>query len=191
MKNLPIQSGENNPVADWFGESFVLLHPQLQMLHQRGGSLSGKIKLDFGTGLAGFIGKRLAKKLGIPLQSGEHELRVDIRHRGNSLYWSRCFDEQHTVLSIFKPFGNYPDAYWLEETGPVSLKLTVDIIESGWHWRVLGIRIFGLPMPLALFPHSKAFKKIVDERYQFHVGFSMPWIGQLFCYEGGLAFEPA
>lgn len=189
MQNASTQFEDNNAVSDWFGASFVLLHPQLQMLHRRGGFLAGEIELDFGTGIAGFVGKRLAKKLGIPLQPGEHELRVDIHHLDNGLHWSRCFDGRHTVLSIFKPIGNYSDGYWLEKTGPVGLKLTVDIIDSGWHWRVLGVSIFGLPIPLMLFPQSTAFKKIVDDHYQFHVDFSMPLIGRLLSYEGSLAFE--
>jgi len=105
------------------------------------------------------------------------------------LYWSRCFDQQDTVLSIFRAFGNYPAGYWLEKTGPIQLKPTVDIVDSAWHWRVLGVRVFGLPIPLLLFPHSRACKKIINENYQFHVSFSMPWIGQLLCYEGRLVFE--
>jgi hypothetical protein len=191
MQNLPQRSDNNNAVASWFGDAFSQLHSDLQVLHCSGGILTGKIRLSFGNGLAKFIGKRLAQKLGIPLQPGEHDLRIEIRHQENSLYWSRCFDQQDTVLSIFRALGNYTAGYWLEETGPVQLKLTVDIVDSAWHWRVLGVRIFGLPMPLVLFPHSRAYKKIIDERYQFHVSFSMPWIGQLFCYEGRLVFEPS
>ena len=189
MQNMPPRSDENTAVVTWLGEAFSQLHPDLQVLHCGGGILAGKIRLSFGKGLAKFIGKHLAKKLGIPLQPGEHELRIKIHHQENSLYWSRCFDQQDKVLSIFRAFGNYPSGYWLEKTGPIQLKLTVDIIDSAWHWRVLGVRIFGLPVPLLLFPHSRAYKKIVDRHYQFHVSFSMPWIGQLFCYEGRLVFE--
>jgi len=181
----------NNAVVTWFGEAFHLLHPELQRLHRQGGSMSGKIKLNFGGGLAGYIGKRIAKKLGVPLRAGEHDLRVDIHQHGNNMHWSRCFDGQHTLLSVFEPFGAYPDGYWQETTGPVNLKLTVDILESAWHWRVLGIRVLGLPMPMFLLPHSQAYKKVVDGLYQFHVGFSMPVVGELFSYEGSLIYEAA
>ena len=109
------RTDENSAVAAWFGKAFSQLHPNLQVLHCGGGILAGKIKLNFGKGIAGFIGKRLAKKLGIPLQPGEHELRVEISHQDNSLYWSCCFDQQDTVLSIFRAFGNYPAGYWLEK----------------------------------------------------------------------------
>jgi len=180
-----------NAVVAWFGESFHLLHPELQRLHRQGGSLSGKIELNFGTGLAGFIGKRIAKRLDVPLSAGGHELRVDIHQRGNNMHWSRCFDGRHKLLSVFEPRGTYPDGYWLETTGPVSLRLTVDIVESAWYWRVIAIRAFGLPVPMFLLPHSQAYKQVVDGLYRFHVGFSMPGLGRLFSYEGSLVYEAA
>ncbi|MEO6171979.1 MAG: DUF4166 domain-containing protein [Arenimonas sp.] len=186
MQNAANKPGQTNAVSEWFAEAFFELHTQLQMLHRHGGVLTGKVELQFGRGLAGFIGKRIARKLGVPRRAGEHDLRVEIRHREDGLHWSRCFDERQNVLSIFKPVGKYPEGYWIEKTGPVTLKLGVDIIESGWHWRVLGIRALGLPMPLMLFPHSSAYKKIVGDHYQFNVSFSMPWIGRLFSYQGRL-----
>jgi Domain of unknown function (DUF4166) len=180
---------EINSVSSWFGESFFKLHPQLQKLHLQGGTLKGKIKLRFGKGLAGYIGKRMARKIGVPLQPGEHELQVKIRHDDSKLYWSRCFDGEYFVQSIFTPVGDCRRGYWLEKTGPITLKLSVDVIEAGWHWRVIAVRLFGLPLPLFLFPDSVAYKKVIDDRYQFHVGFSMPWLGQLFCYEGSMTLE--
>lgn len=189
MEQSLVCSVESNAVTQWFGETFFDLHPQLQRLHRHGGALKGMVVLHFGKGLAGFIGKRIAVKLGVPLSPGEHELQIAIHHENGKLYWGRCFDGQHIVQSIFIPFGNYREGYWLEKTGPVTLKLTVDIIEGAWHWRVMAIRVFGLQLPMFLFPDSTAYKKVLGDCYQFHVGFSMPWTGRLFCYEGNLAFE--
>ncbi len=183
--------GDSNLVQYWFGEAFSELHPQLQELHLHGGRLQGDVDLDFGKGLAAVIGHRLAKRLGMPLQAGRHVLQVDIQHKDNALYWSRCFDQQHTVTSIFKPLGNYPSGFWLEKTGPVVLKLTVDILDHDWHWRVLRASIWGLPLPMILFPTSRAYKKIVDDQYEFHVSFSMPRLGTLLCYQGRLTMAPS
>ncbi len=179
-----------NPVTNWFGDAIAELHPQLQSLHRHGGDLSGTVDLVFGKGLAGIIGRRLAKKLGMPTQAGVHALRVSIRHRENSLWWSRCFNGQQTMLSIFEPTGRHPDGNWTEKTGPVNLKLAVDIIDQGWYWRLRKVYLFGLRVPLIFFPHSLAYKKIIDGNYQFHVGFSMPLVGQLLSYEGRLICEP-
>lgn len=187
------QSGgatEVNGVTAWFGKMFFELHPRLQILHRQGGNLKGKVQLNFGQGLAGVIGRRIARKLGVPLQPGEHELRVEIRHVDSDLHWIRCFDAEHVLRSIFTPVGNYQQGYWLEKTGPVSLKLTVDVIDGAWHWRVIAASLFDLPLPLLFFPDSVAYKKVIDDSYLFHVGFSMPIIGNLFSYEGRLVFEP-
>jgi hypothetical protein len=59
---------------------FFEWHPGLQSLHLQGGILKGKIQLNFGKGLPRVLGKRVARKLGVPLQPGEHELRVEIQH---------------------------------------------------------------------------------------------------------------
>ena len=150
---------KTNPATRWFGDAFSHLHPQLQALHRHGGDLIGNVDLVFGNGLAGIIGRRLASKLGMPTQSGTHAMRVKIRHLEDGLHWSRCFNERQTVLSIFNPVGCYPDGYWLEKTGPASLKLGVEIIDSGWYWRLRNVYLFGLRMPLVFFPHSVAYKK--------------------------------
>lgn len=190
MGKQSVNSSEANAVTTWFGEMFSDLHPGLQSLHRYGGILKGNIDLHFGEGIAGVFGRRIARKLGVPIKPGKHELQVEIRHEDGKLYWSRCFDGQHIVPSIFTPLGNYQDGYWLEKTGPIVLKLAVDVIHGAWHWRVIAASFFGLPLPLFLFPDSVAYKKVIEGRYHFHVGFSMPWIGNLFSYEGSLDFEP-
>ena len=103
--------------------------------------MGGKIGLSFGKGLAKVMGKRLAQKLGIPLQPGEHELRIEIDDQEHSLYWCRCFDQQDMVRSIFRAFGNYADVYLLEKTALIQLILTVDIIDFAWRQRSL-VRAF-------------------------------------------------
>lgn len=121
--------------------------------------MGGKIGLSFGKGLAKVMGKRLAQKLGIPLQPGEHELRIEIDDQEHSLYWCRCFDQQDKVRSIFRAFGNYADVYLLEKTALIQLILTVDIIDFAWRQRSL-VRVFGLPVPGCYFRIQGRTKKL-------------------------------
>ncbi|SMC29782.1 protein of unknown function [Andreprevotia lacus DSM 23236] len=176
-------------VSDWFGPRFDALHPQLQQLHLHGGQLDGTVTMRFGSGLAGLIGKRLARKLGAPTQAGEHAFHVDIRHGDRKLHWDRRFDNAHWMHSTFEPVGRYPEGCWLEQTGPLKLRLTVDVIDGGWHWRKLGVRVGGIPLPNWLFPHSTAWKRIEDGQYRFYVAFSLPVFGLLLAYGGQL--QPA
>ena len=178
-------------VSDWFGEDFQKLHPLLQALHRHGGKLSGVVHIEVPKGLGGFVGRRLAEKLGVPTNGVEHHLEVDISHRNGYLLWERCFDGKQRMTSLFRPIGNKSDGYWLEETGPISMALTVDCPDGGWHWRCLVIRIYKMRLPMWFFPQSKAYKLIEDGKYRFYVGFSLPIIGPVLSYSGKLTHSLA
>jgi len=178
----------NMLVKNWFGDEFDNLHPLLQQLHTDGGRLSGDVEISYGKGLAGIIGARLGKKMNLP-NKGVHQLVVNISHDNDGLHWGRCFNYQALVESIFKPVGNIHQGYWVETTGPLTMKLTVDIKNGGWFWRCLKINFFGLPVPLWLIPQANAYKIIENGKYRFYVEFSLPILGSLVCYQGLLHAE--
>jgi len=177
-----------NLTKNWFGDHFSDLHPLLQKLHVDGGTLSGDVKIQYGAGLAGLIGKRLANKMTLPA-AGDNQLTVDISHDEQGLHWSRCFNGQNQVKSLFKPVGSIGEGHWIETTGPLTMNLTVDVIDGGWHWRTLAVQFMGLPIPKWLLPQTKAYKTIQDDQYRFHVEFSYPIIGSLVRYSGLLKAE--
>ena len=174
----------NSLVSKWFGDSFAELHPLLQKLHNEGGSLSGAVDIKVGAGIAGFIGKRLAKKFGVPIEAGEHKLRVDISHQEDGMHWDRCFDESKIMKSLFVPVGNKDNGYWLEKTGSIHLYLSVDIKESAWYWHSLKTKIKGIRIPAFLLPKTTAYKRIENGSYRFYVGFSLPFVGTVLSYSG-------
>jgi len=87
---------------------------------------------------------------------------------------------------LFQPVGDRTNGYWLEQTGPITLLLTVDIIDGGWHWRCLAARWGRLPIPLWLLPKSHAFKRIEGGQYLFSVSFALPLLGTFLSYAGRL-----
>ena len=175
-------------VKNWFGDKFSNLHPLLQKLHTEGGRLIGDVEISYGKGLAGVIGVRLAKKMSLPSE-GTHLLVVSISHDIDGLHWDRCFNNQALVKSLFKPVGHVEDGYWIETTGPLSMKLTVDINNGGWFWRCLNVNFLGFPIPRWLIPKTNAYKIIENGKYRFHVEFSLPIIGTLVSYQGLLRAE--
>jgi len=180
----------------WFGEAFQGLHPLLQQLHIQSGTLEGEIDITLGKGLAGFLGRRLAKKLGVPTRHARTGYTVSISHAAGKLIWARQFmgpdGTSQELVTVFAPHGHYPHGYWQESTGLMHFRLTVDILEGGgWNWRVLGASLHGLPVPVRLFPQSRAYKCIEDGRYRFYVGFVMPGLGVLLSYSGLLNLQPA
>lgn len=176
---------QSDIVKNWFENDFSDLDPLLQKLHLLGGELTGDIDLSYGVGIAGLIGKRLAKKMGLPGQ-GSHKLLVSISHSKKGLHWNRKFNDNKLVESLFIPFGNHKNGYWIEKIGPIKMKLTVDIINGGWFWRCLKVSLFGLPIPLWFVPKSQAYKVVENNKYVFNVSFSYPLLGDLVSYKGVL-----
>lgn len=173
-----------NPVVEWFGESFSQLDPLLQDLHRYGGNLSGAVDIEFGRGFAGFIGRRLAAKLGLPMVQGAHAFEVTIAHKNGALLWSRKFNAQLEMVSQFVPQGIYPDGFWRETTGALALQLGVDIRGGGWYWVQRQVRFLGIRLPIALFPESQAYKRVNQGLYEFSVSFAFPLLGKLVRYSG-------
>jgi hypothetical protein len=179
-------------VTQWFGAGFARLHPLLQDLHRHGGCLRGPVSIRFGRGLAGWLGRRLARRLGIPLDTGqEHQLEVHIRHDGGVLHWDRRFDDTQRFPSSFRPHGQWPHGYWIEDTAAIALRLRVEIVDGGWYWRCIGARKGWLPVPAWLLPRSDAYKRIEQGRYRFAVSFALPLFGELLAYEGLLVASAA
>ncbi|WP_440730780.1 DUF4166 domain-containing protein [Lysobacter sp. 22409] len=181
-----------NAVTQWFSPAFDRLHPLLQALHRSGGTLGGQVALSTGTGPAGYIGRRLARRLGIPIDRPYRGFRVDIVHDAQAMQWRRRFDDGSELISVFRPVGRYPDGHWLESTGPARMKLGVELEDGGWRWRLRGVEVRGVPLPLFLFPRTDAYKRIEDgEHYRFAVAFSLFPFGELLRYEGALHAVPA
>lgn len=178
-------------VSDWFGPAFGRLHPMLQELHRHGGQLRGPVGIRFGRGLAGIVGRRIARRLGIPHDGGRHTLQVTISHEDGALHWNRRFDDDRCFPSTFLPSGHWPDGCWVEETAAITLLLQVDVIDGGWYWRCIGARRGAWRIPRWLLPRSRAGKRIEDGRYRFDVSFSLPLFGEVLAYGGLLEAESA
>jgi hypothetical protein len=173
-------------VEAWFGAAFHQLHPMLQQLHMNGGTLAGTVEVTMGRGLAGLVGKRLARQLGIPPANGATPLTVHIHSSATALHWDRTFGNEPTFASIFTPVGVYPSGYWIEASGPLRLDLGVAIVDGGWEWRQRGGRIWGIPIPAWLLPRTTASKTIKQGAYHFTVRVSAALLGDLLSYSGKL-----
>ena len=177
-------------VEAWFGPAFALLHPQLQALHRGGRTLRGPVQLSFGSGLAGNVGKRLARRLGIPGAAGSAMLEVTIRSDHDGLHWSRRFDHGAAFNSVFQPVGSYPSGYWLERSSHIALRLGVALRDGGWHWQQRRLALCGIPVPRWLMPTTIASKTVIDGKYVFSVDIRFPLLGSVLAYRGGLDLCP-
>lgn len=174
-------------VADWFGPAFALLHPRLRALHDSGGALRGPCRVEYGSGLAGLVGKLLARRLGIVESDGGATLCVKIASDAGGLLWSRRFNDGPVFASHFQPVGRYPDGYWVERSGAVTLRFGVEVIEGAWHWRQQRLSWRGVPLSGRLMPRTIASKAVSGDAYVFCVAVRVPVLGTVLSYRGQLA----
>lgn len=184
-------SRDETVVTRWFGPAFDELHPLLQALHRSGGVLRGEIDIRVGRGIAGWLGRRLAKSVGIPVDQLRRGFEVTIRHRSDALEWNRRFDNGAVMRSLFRPIGQRPQGHWVENTGPIEMHMTVDVEQGGWTWRLLRAYLRGVRVPLFLLPRSRAGKRIENGRYVFEVAFVLPLLGTVLSYGGALDAQAA
>lgn len=141
--------------------------------------LRGEVVIATGGGLGGVIGRRLARRLGLPLDRARRGFEVRIEHETGAMRWCRRFDDGSALGSTFHPVGHYPDGYWIERSGARALRLGVETTGGGWRWRLRGWSLHGMPLPpwpLRL----RAFKRIeADGRYRFCVEFALAGLGPL------------
>jgi len=144
----------------------------------------GEVIVTHPVGFAGVIGRIIAKKMGIPISKAAQAFSVSIKHEEDGLHWDRCFNHKDTLHSLFQPVGTIDNGYWLETTGALGFHLGVDIKEGGWYWRCEKIMFKGISLPLWLFPRVSAYKVIENQRYKFHVGIMVPFLGEVLSYSG-------
>jgi hypothetical protein len=173
-------------VEDWFGPAFTQLHPLLQELHRRGGVLSGPLDVRYGRGLSGWLGRRLARRLGITSNGESNRLEVTIFSDERALHWNRRFNACSEFKSTFIPSGRFPRGHWVEANGGIRLRLAVEIMNRGWHWRHIATHLHGIPVPRLLAPRTRAYKEIDGDCYRFHVEIGLPILGLLLAYGGRL-----
>jgi hypothetical protein len=65
------------------------------------------------------------------------------------------------------------------------------VIDGGWYWRCRKVWLYGVRLPLALFPRSDAYKCVEGGRYRFQVTFMVPLLGRVLSYGGLLESYPA
>jgi hypothetical protein len=152
--------------------------------------LRGPVQLSYGSGLAGVVGKAIARRLGIPGAAGNATLEVVIHGDDAGLHWSRRFNDGPAFNSLFRPVGAYPSGHWIERTGPIRLWLKVALVDGGWHWTQTRLCMFGVPLPTWLMPRMIASKAVIDGQYVFTVEMRFPLLGSVLAYRGTLEMCP-
>jgi hypothetical protein len=112
---------------------------------------------------------------------GDHAAIEVIIERGSSREtWTRCIGGRRMRSRLSASRG------WLAESmGPCVFRFALQCDRAQIHWRLLSVRLMGLPMPASWF-HIEACESAQDACYCFRVRVSMAGAGLVVAYDGTL-----
>lgn len=140
---------------------------------------AGTARARRGRGLAGAV----AALQGLPSSGRYGDFEVVMAVEGAQERWERRFGPARfrSVLS-----RDDDPLCFREQLGPLAFVFDPEVTTGGFRWRLVGWRLAGARLPLALAPQVRALTHARDGAYRFHVVVSMPIVGLLCAYAGRL-----
>ena len=164
------------------GPDFDRLPPEVRALHQVEAETrtQGACRIERGRGalsrLAGWL-------FGMPPAGESVPVEVVFQPRGEGELWRRRFGA-HRLASFQAPLARRG---WLAESfGPGRFLLEAEAGPQGLALLLRGVRVFGLPLPPALWPRIRAGERVEAGRFTFDVEIRLPLGGLLIHYRGHL-----
>jgi hypothetical protein len=167
--------------ADW-----PLLAEPVRRMHGGAVSLraSGAADVEGATHPAARMLRRI---LGLPEPGLGQAIALTIEREDGREIWTRQFARGRMRSMLERA----PDGLRLRERlGPVALLFELGRDGDAIDWRLRGGRVFGLPLPRALFGTVLSRSQAQDGRYVFHIDTRLPLIGRLVAYRGWLEIDP-
>jgi hypothetical protein len=125
----------------------------------------------------------LRRLLGLPEPGPQQALEVTIERRGTRETWTRRFAHEQ-MRSVLDRMTHA--AFLRERLGPITLHFELHRDGVAIDWQLRGARMFGLPLPRALFGEVLSRSDAQDGRYAFHIDTRLPLLGRLIAYRGWL-----
>ena len=73
-----------------------------------------------------------------------------------------------------------------ERLGPTTFRFVLAADRERITWKVVGVRVLGVPVPASWFSGVRASESVAGGRYRFDVEASLPVVGLLVRYQGTL-----
>lgn len=166
------------------GAAFFRLPPAVRRLHSVRGHArhAGRVTVERGTHPLARLCARIAH---LPPAMHDAPLVVEFDAAPLEETWRRAFDDAPMASRL-----RLHDGLLQERLGALRLRFHVYLHDDALHWRVAGVRAFGvLPLPRAWFEHLYCSEREVDGRYAFEVAAVLPLAGLVVRYHGWLAPE--
>ena len=162
------------------GPGFEALPAPVRAVHSGPGSAnwSGRCEVLRGTGL---LSRLCAAVAGLPPAGASVPLQVAITRDADGETWDRSFDG-HAMRSRLRE----RDGFLEERLGPSVFRFALRPGPEALEWQLVGVRSFGLPLPVSWFDKVSARESIDGSRYRFDVRAELPVAGLLVHYRGTL-----
>ncbi|OOG51390.1 DUF4166 domain-containing protein [Rhodanobacter sp. C01] len=125
----------------------------------------------------------LRRLLGLPEPGLQQPLEVTIERHGTREIWTRRFAGKQ-MRSVLDCVTN--SMLLSEQLGPITLRFELLRDDRTIDWQLRSARMFGLPLPRALFGNVLSRSGAQDGRYAFHIDTRLPLLGRLVAYRGWL-----
>lgn len=129
-----------------------------------------------------FLSRLIGAIAGLPAAGRDLPLRVRIERGPAHERWTREFAGRPMRSRLAAR-----DGILTERLGPGTFRFALDPLADGLRWRLVGVRILGIPMPLAWFAGVEASETAEGGTYRFDVRARLPLAGPLVRYRGVLA----
>lgn len=144
---------------------------------------SGMASVERGTGPASRL---IAGLFGFPPAAEAVSVEVCKEKTRYGERWTRSFAGRRFVSHLSRRPDDAPGIL-RERFGPFSFTIRLGAEAGRVSWPVVGWRLLGVPMPLALAPRSDTSEDIdAQGRFRFDVDISLPLVGRLVRYRGWL-----
>jgi hypothetical protein len=162
------------------GPDFAGLPPAVRDVHQdcEETALAGRCRVDRGGGALAALFCAVAS---LPRAGEDVPVRVTIRRREGGETWSREFDGKPMVSAL-----RARDGLLEERLGPTTFRFALSADRERITWKLVGVRVLGIPVPVAMFSGVSASESTEGGRYRFDVEARLPVVGLLVRYRGTL-----
>jgi hypothetical protein len=161
------------------GAPFESLAPLLRSIHGGGTkTYLGRCEVIRGTGL---LSRLCAAVASLPPAGASVPLSVSITSHARGEIWDRSFDGKRMRSAL-----SDRDGFLEERLGPSVFRFTLAGSPEAIEWKLVGVRSFGVPLPLAWFDKVRALESLDGGRYRFDVRAELPIAGLLVHYRGTL-----
>lgn len=171
------------------GPSFDDLPPTVRDLHNvlAHRRWSGTGRVDRGRGpLAAFV----CALMRFPRATSETPVTVTMERRGETETWVRTFGPSR-FRSHLRAAGTPGDGVVTERFGPLTFRIGLKVVDGALTYPVLSGCCGPIPIPKVLLPRSETVEAGDGDAMTFDVAVSLPIIGRIVRYRGGLTPDEA